>query len=52
MSNENTDLDGNQRTARQVLETVRNNVAWMDANYNGIVQWLEKSGYSSKLEGV
>lgn len=52
MSNDNTDLDGNQRTAKQVLERVRNNVAWMDANYDCIVQWLEKSGYSSKIESV
>ncbi|ROT72062.1 putative aminopeptidase N [Penaeus vannamei] len=52
LSNDNTDLDGNQRTAKQVLERVRNNVAWMDANYDSIVQWLEKSGYSSKIESV
>ncbi|XP_037773440.1 aminopeptidase N-like [Penaeus monodon] len=42
-------LEGNQRNVQQVEEKVRNNVAWMDANYDVIVQWLEENGYSSKL---
>ncbi|ROT77107.1 putative aminopeptidase N [Penaeus vannamei] len=42
-------LEGNQRNVQQVEEKVRNNIAWMDANYDVIVQWLEENGYSSKL---
>ncbi|XP_027211538.2 aminopeptidase N [Penaeus vannamei] len=42
-------LEGNQRSVQQVEEKVRNNIAWMDANYDVIVQWLEQNGYSSKL---
>ncbi|XP_037798461.1 aminopeptidase N-like [Penaeus monodon] len=42
-------LEGNQRNVQQVEEKIRNNIAWMDANYDVIVQWLEENGYSSKL---
>ncbi|XP_047472166.1 aminopeptidase N-like [Penaeus chinensis] len=42
-------LEGNQRNVQQAEEKVKNNVAWMDANYDVIVQWLEENGYSSKL---
>ncbi|XP_063609327.1 LOW QUALITY PROTEIN: aminopeptidase N-like [Penaeus indicus] len=42
-------LEGNERNVQQVEEKIRNNIAWMDANYDVIMQWLEKTGYSSKL---
>ncbi|XP_063593106.1 aminopeptidase N-like [Penaeus indicus] len=45
-------LEGNQRNVQQAEEKVKNNVAWMDANYDVIVQWLEENGYSSKLRVV
>ncbi|XP_037798468.1 aminopeptidase N-like [Penaeus monodon] len=42
-------LEGNQKNVQQIEEKIRNNIAWMDANYDVIVQWLEENGYSSKL---
>ncbi|XP_042891875.1 aminopeptidase N-like [Penaeus japonicus] len=45
-------LEGNRRSVQQVEEKIKNNVAWMDANYDVIVQWLEENGYSSKLRVV
>ncbi|XP_042891237.1 aminopeptidase N-like [Penaeus japonicus] len=45
-------LEGNRRSVQQVEEKIKNNVAWMDANYDVIVQWLEENGYSSRLRVV
>ncbi|XP_027211487.2 aminopeptidase N [Penaeus vannamei] len=36
----------------QIVESVQNNIAWLDANYNTIITWLEKIGYSTKLRTI
>ncbi|KAG7171432.1 Aminopeptidase N-like 3, partial [Homarus americanus] len=35
------------RFIQQILETITNNVAWMDRNYSTIVAWLNTNGYSA-----
>ncbi|XP_042215803.1 aminopeptidase N-like isoform X2 [Homarus americanus] len=46
------DLDAASRKVQQIIERTKNNMAWMDANYQTIVNWLEQKGYSSKLRSV
>ncbi|XP_047472757.1 aminopeptidase N-like isoform X1 [Penaeus chinensis] len=46
------DLDSNHGRGQQVLTTIRDNVRWMEASYDAIVQWLEEKGYSSEFVGV
>ncbi|XP_063587806.1 aminopeptidase N-like [Penaeus indicus] len=36
----------------QIVEGVQNNIAWLEANYNTIIMWLEKIGYSTKLRTI
>lgn len=37
------------RKVEQSIERTRNNIAWMEANYDNIVEWLRQQGYPSKL---
>ncbi|XP_069957724.1 aminopeptidase N isoform X2 [Cherax quadricarinatus] len=47
-----TDLKSASRKVEQKIETIKNNINWMDANYMTINQWLEQNGYSVKLQNV
>lgn len=43
---ENQDsLSSVARSVSQALENTNNNIAWMDTNYDVIVQWLHENGY-------
>ncbi|KAK3853242.1 hypothetical protein Pcinc_040203 [Petrolisthes cinctipes] len=42
-------LSAASRKVEQAIESARNNIAWMDANYDNIVEWLRQQGYPSKL---
>lgn len=46
LSSGGIDLAGNRRKIHQVLEKIRNNIAWTDANCDVIAQLLEEMGYS------
>ncbi|XP_063609317.1 aminopeptidase N-like [Penaeus indicus] len=46
LSGGGVDLAGNRRKIHQVLEQIRNNIAWTDANCDVIAQLLEEMGYS------
>ncbi|XP_047472756.1 leucyl-cystinyl aminopeptidase-like [Penaeus chinensis] len=48
LSRGGVDLAGNRRKIHQVLEQIRNNIAWTDANCDVIAQLLEEMGYSGK----
>ncbi|XP_069957725.1 aminopeptidase N-like [Cherax quadricarinatus] len=47
-----TELKSASRKVEQKIEIIKNNIAWMDANYETIYQWLEQKGYSVKLRNV
>ncbi|XP_027211488.2 aminopeptidase N [Penaeus vannamei] len=44
------ELGGVSRSVDQVLESTKNSIAWLDRNYETIVQWLDNNGYSTKLQ--
>jgi len=46
------DLAGASRGMDQALESTRNNIAWMDDNYQQIIEWLDLNGYSTKLSSA
>ncbi|KAG7172390.1 Aminopeptidase N-like 5, partial [Homarus americanus] len=46
------DLDSASRAIRQVIERTRINIAWMNGNYDVIVNWLDENGYSTKLSSA
>ncbi|KAK7027938.1 hypothetical protein SK128_026273 [Halocaridina rubra] len=43
------ELEAVSKTVEQVQENTLNNIAWMEKNYNTIVQYLEEEGYSPTL---
>ncbi|XP_050699388.1 aminopeptidase N-like isoform X2 [Eriocheir sinensis] len=46
------DLDSASRAVQQVIERTKVNIAWMRTNYEVIVEWLDQSGYSTKLRNA
>ncbi|XP_069173006.1 LOW QUALITY PROTEIN: uncharacterized protein [Procambarus clarkii] len=43
------ELGGAVQAVDQAIENTANNIAWMDYNYDVIVQWLEDQGFSSQF---
>lgn len=48
-SDYNGQLGSAVREVKQALELAKINVAWMDANYDVILQWLEENNFKSAL---
>lgn len=46
------DLSAASRTVDRVVEKIKNNMVWMKNNHNTIAMWLQKEGYSIKLDSV
>lgn len=46
------DLSAASRTVDRVVEKIKNNIVWMKNNHNTIAMWLQKEGYSIKLQNV
>ncbi|XP_064114526.1 aminopeptidase N-like isoform X2 [Macrobrachium nipponense] len=46
------DLGAASRTMENAIERITNDIAWMDSNYQNIVDWLESQGYSSKVSNI
>nr|XP_053651337.1 aminopeptidase N-like isoform X1 [Cherax quadricarinatus] len=46
------DLESVSRSVQQVIERTKINIAWMTSNYQVIVNWLHKNGYSTKLSNA
>ncbi|XP_068228790.1 aminopeptidase N-like isoform X1 [Palaemon carinicauda] len=44
-----SELGSATRAVEQVIERTKINIAWMNTNYDVIVQWLDQNGYSTKL---
>lgn len=43
------DLDSASRAVQQVIERTKINIMWMDTNYDVIVDWLNRNGYTTHL---
>ncbi|XP_068228789.1 LOW QUALITY PROTEIN: aminopeptidase N-like [Palaemon carinicauda] len=46
------DLGAASRAVENAIERITNDIAWMDNNYQNIVDWLESQGYNSKVSNV
>ncbi|XP_069189122.1 aminopeptidase N-like [Procambarus clarkii] len=40
------------RKIDQTIETITNDIAWMDANYDTVVKWLGQQGFSARIKNV